>query len=355
MDEDAGEQRVNEEEMEGDEAAGPVAGNEDEAGGGFMEDDDPNDDGGGGFLPDRDSKEALPTATRSTDYDGGGFMDEDSDEGGGFLPDPNEPVATPSRIGGRKIVRGEDEDDSDSDSDVYMPSDHDKDDDDDVPTRRGQRGTRARQRGVDVDDEGGGGGFIPSPDHDDEGSGQGFIPTSLEQNRQLTEQSHQAQKDSSANIVQASATFANAAAIWEEKEKEKPLSLSSSPPTPPLQPIPTSLAPPTSSKADELHHPPAAQEKNDTAESIFHLTDAEIAEATMLQQMYEGNESPNVNAQSSNAEEPENHEPEQEVEKSIAPQQVVEGNSDDDDDHEDKGSLLSEDPADEDAEPEWLA
>ena len=335
---EGGQERSDEEgEEEGEEAGGSVAGNDLEGGGGFL--DEHNDgEGGGGFIPDESS----------------------NDEGGGFLPDPDSKEALPTAA--RRI---EDEDNDEDDSDVYMPSDRDRDleDDDDISARyyRSTRKQPRRDRNPTGEpsptDHIGGGFIIPSTNNKDETGGDVSIHPSHEpSNTRATGQSHDAQKDLSSNIKETSATAApTAVAAATGSKKEKPFT--ASPPPSTLHQVSTSLSPvnKASGKSIEPHPPPpaAAQEKNIIAESIFQLTDAEIAEATMLQQMYEGNKSPDADAEAPTAGS-ETDEPEQETGKSIAaPQEVVEGASDED--REDKGSLLSEDPADEDAEPEWLA
>lgn len=89
------------------------------------------------------------------------------------------------------------------------------------------------------------------------------------------------------------------------------------------------------------------------------LTDAEIAEAAMLQEIHEqrAHEAPSPNRGLS-------VEPSKNAEEEVVPPQspsetpnVMEEKEEEEEkeDQEDKDSLLSEDPADEDAEPEWLA
>ncbi|KAL8872144.1 MAG: hypothetical protein Q9174_002178, partial [Haloplaca sp. 1 TL-2023] len=305
-----------------------------------------------------------------------GEEDED-DEGGGFLPDRDAGEALPTATG-----TIEDEEGSDSDSDGYMPSDQDEEA---APTRRRrQRITRrwspsieAQEPYVHDEDEGGGfirddddgeggggfvpdeendqgGGFIPDIDHEEDEGSRVFVPTSHEPGNtpQTAKPSHE-----QGDVITDARDNSAAVAAAVREQKEKPFLSSSPPPPPPSLQQQAASATPASSKTEESH--PSLDKGQNGAESMLNLTDAEIAEATMLQQMYERNKSPDTDAEASTThDQPEMDEPEQQVELA---QQVTEEASedydddDDEDDHEDQGSLLSEDPADEDAEPEWLA
>lgn len=103
--------------------------------------------------------------------------------------------------------------------------------------------------------------------------------------------------------------------------------------------------------------------------SAFGLTDHELAEATMLQQMHESTNEDTVDAKRERGEH-EDETPEQGPEDVSGDESVLVNNNEQQptaeveaivpdvegsDDQEDRGSLLSHDPEDEDAEPEWLA
>lgn len=114
---------------------------------------------------------------------------------------------------------------------------------------------------------------------------------------------------------------------------------------------------------DSAHSDPAPSPSNVLPQTTagLGLTDQELAEATMLQQMHESRGESILQAEMEEKDQTVPM-PEHERKVEMEPQQVSEVDEQvlapeimGSDDKEDQGSLLSHDPEDEDAEPEWLA
>ena len=285
------------------------------------EDDDEDNNEGGGFLPDRDAGGfAQPTAGGNVSLQA--IANEADEEGGGFCADQSEEdsnteaegPATHRQARDPFLSNTEDDDgggflvnDSDADAEEALRETSIRDFDD--PKVRGTRGSVPQPTIEPIEDQ------KPS----DQGSAGGFVPDELDTNQQHPQ----------AQIAVSSYSTA----------------FSHHDPTPsPLQPL--------------QNHP--------SPQPAFpSLPDAELEEARMLQQLFETGDmtQPSTNQQATTrtstnttADDEQPH-----LNQDASPfsplknELTVEEAEENESPESDKGSLVSEDPEDEDADPEWLA
>ncbi|KAA6413442.1 MAG: DNA repair Rad4 [Lasallia pustulata] len=257
-------------------------------------DEEIEDDEGGGFLPDRDGAIAEPTVARSYQP----YPAEFKDEGGGFLPE--------SPIGGSDLVAFQTE------------------------------GHITRDATVQAEDSGEG-GFLSET-----------IDEEAEEALRDTEMLHAKGHDIEDFLDKASAGPHDFDEFCSPGEPDQGGGF---------------IIEDDSATNDETPH----EEESLPQTAGLGLTDQELAEATMLQQMHEskGESIPHAKMKEEDQIAPLPKEEEMQADDldvQGTPQQASEIEEQDSpprhtgsDNEEDRGSLLSHDPEDEDAEPEWLA
>ncbi|KAL8736391.1 MAG: hypothetical protein Q9181_002424 [Wetmoreana brouardii] len=313
-----------------------------------MEEEEEEEDEGGGFVPERGTEDAVPTA--------------------GVARPHGEGVR---RSRGRRMLV---DDDESEDSDIYVPSDGDEEE----VLRSSRKSPDQRRTGLerrryrpdedssggfireDVEDDGGG-GFVPDDNDDDAGGG--FIPEHSEHRmKHMNYGDDYESQGSTAPEAQPAHGEENSKPISEGLLEETGLITASRPEvvhqaqSPNLhlaiQPLDPTLASRVSTEEEDKS---AAFRIEEHEGDVLGLSDTEVAEATMLQQFYEESAPDQPLPSPEQPEEGQQHkEPREQLMSSKTPQrppnEEEKGEEDDD-----KGSLLSEDPSDEDAEPEWLA
>lgn len=318
------------------------------------EDEDWNDGNkAGGFLPDRDAEEiAQPTSGRGlmprglADLadEGGGFVTEESDED---LGSHDVEMTTPFQARDAFLNNTEDDDGG-----GFLVNDDDADAEEALREINARHAERSDVRSTNVRRE-----SSPPDNANSEEDGGGFIPDNSDTNQ-----------------------------------------------APPPKPLQIGNANPTASPSPPSPHPPSPQATTTTTTTTTNpspsppppeqpfpsLSTSELEEARLLQQLYEsGGMAHRAQSQSQSASQPsisrdgQGAEPEEQRERTTdVSEGVREGEVGDDDDDEEeemeveeemekdedegdeekecssedeKGSLISNDPEDEDAEPEWLA
>ena len=296
---------------------------------------------------------------------------ERDDNGGGFFPEQGGAEAMPTvarrRTGGRKMLL----DSESEDDDLYVPSED-------------EQGSRANIRTMDQAlkslrtigsttrlsdestqrlgmDESQAGGFLLS---DTAEAGGGFIPDETGVPDGLPN-SH---NDSAGGFLVDEAT-ANVA----QDRREEGLSRSKSPPLSPsstpkeyetgrLERSPSEqMAPEDNLAWDEKTNRPDRDDPHQMAAPFGHLTEEELVEARLLEELYAKETADDEMAEAAGSVFGERAEDaEQTTHKDIpSSTKTVVGdslgeNGDELEEEEDKGSLLSEDPSDAEAEPDWL-
>ncbi|KAL8830939.1 MAG: hypothetical protein Q9170_005513 [Blastenia crenularia] len=277
-------------------------------------------------------------------------MDEE-EEGGGFLPERGAEEAVPTaRRGRRRTVSDEESEEND----VYEPSDV-EDAEEDVGTYRQHLSSSrpihrkpvvpqiSRQEEIDSNEEGAG-GFIP----DDDDTGGGFLPDEDENAGGFLPE------DSDEEILTTKNDSTDEYNVEEHMSAPQPDRSAPNLPEKNIAPVNNILE-----ETEERY--PAHQAPEILEDIPLHrtLTDAEIEEATMLQEMYESHAA-NAPPLERLLRQVDNTENEDGVE---AINVGTDGKGDEsrveEEDEEEfaaseKGSLMSEDPDDEDAEPDWL-
>ncbi|KAI4170353.1 MAG: hypothetical protein LQ346_008867 [Caloplaca aetnensis] len=299
--------------------------------------------------------------------------EEEEEEGGGFLPEAGGEEALPTAGFGmrRSLV-----DDDSEDSDIYAPSDEDGEH---GPRRRKQSLAASRtrhtpmisavgsQQGGFITEDELAGGFLP--EDDDQGGGfmaetddfeaGGFLPE--DSDHDVVEAQPAQRKESH---LTASATTPNAENEEQTLPQSPPSTLQKKPQTQQTA-IPANYQ--LIEEEEEQNDSTFVEENLDLHRS---MTDAEMEEGRMLAELYERGELGSNHApfgsslpqQGSNRKDVDGGETGDAAAKEEGAENIDGANADDrveDEDpslgeEEDKGSLLSEDPEDEDAEPDWL-
>ncbi|KAL8925301.1 MAG: hypothetical protein Q9208_003591 [Pyrenodesmia sp. 3 TL-2023] len=316
-------ERVKSYEIEGEREEGERVGKVEEA------EEDGDSEGGGGFLPEREGQEALPTAGVGTR---------------------------------RLLVDGDSED-----SDVYLPSEEDAEYDFGrrkqlfaasrtrrTPTISPVRGQERwfvpghEQAGGFLPEDGDlGGGFIAE---DDEPEAGGFLPEESDHDEDVKAQ----QVGSKRNEPSHSTGTANTPDVEIEEQVLPP----QSPPTLQKQPETQQTA---YSANDQPFEKDGKQDNSAIGEETFDLhrsmTDAEMEEGRILAELYDRGALEPVSAQLGDTLPNQGLNDGKDVDggdigddtAKCEGAEIIDPSSE-----EDKGSLLSEDPDDEDAEPDWL-
>ncbi|KAL8679711.1 MAG: hypothetical protein Q9186_004029 [Xanthomendoza sp. 1 TL-2023] len=289
-------------------------------------------------------------------------QDEDDDEeGGGFLPERGVEEAVPTggprrrggRTGGRRMLL----DSESEDDDVYVPSDGENNSttnkrntlqapESPQTDRMASNQSTFKTTTDDIAEDDEGGGFLLN--EPDDGGG-GFIPDDEPSGRKgvIVETVPAAGKSQS----QERETM-NVGRSKSPNLQDPPAPTPMKPEVNPSLPPDTSLNEPVAAEKN-LQALPSGPKEAVTQDPIFPLSEEELAEARMLEEFY-ANDNHGYKAEETPSRPEEKTEVSNYVPTEEPPQEEsIKGSETSED--EDKGSLLSEDPEDEDAEPDWIA